>query len=237
VCVCVWVCVCGYLCVHVCVWVICTCVLCVFGFGRVCMHNLPGSQESVCVCVCVRVCVNVCVCACVRVCVFVRVCTCACVCNHVCVCMCACLHVRKHIYACMCVCVYKLPGPPVPSSQQSPQEVRGSYFRKDRAPEQRQVSTCPTATSTICSMLTTRTWWWTWSIFLLFLFPWKVRPAVILCVAYSKICTHNLPFETMTAHKVWYEIDCADFSKKWDFLKSRLRKLTKNYIFTVQKID
>ena len=61
-------CVCAYVCVHMCV---CICVC-----AYVCVHM------CVCICVCAYVCVHMCVCICV----------CACMCVHACIC------VHKHIH-------------------------------------------------------------------------------------------------------------------------------------------
>ena len=47
-----------------------------------------------CLCVCLRVCVNVFMCLCV--CVYLFVCVCLCVCVFVCVCSCVC------VYVCLC---------------------------------------------------------------------------------------------------------------------------------------
>ena len=54
---------------------------------------------SICVCMCVYVCICVCMCVYVCVCVCVYVCMCACVCVHVCMCVCV------RVYVCICVYV------------------------------------------------------------------------------------------------------------------------------------
>lgn len=95
----------GYVCTHVCMYVICVCV---HACGEyVCMCTF------VCLCVCMYVCLPACVCSCVCVCVCLsqkhlgqgKACT-GCVWLYGYACMYLCVHVCPHVYICVCVCMH-----------------------------------------------------------------------------------------------------------------------------------
>ena len=87
---------CGYMCVHVYLFVracvcVCVCSLCVYACA--CAYVFMGACVSVCVCVSVYVFVYV------SVCVLVCVCVCVCgMCVYVCVCVCVCARARACMY-------------------------------------------------------------------------------------------------------------------------------------------
>ena len=87
-----------------------TCSVCVWMCMPVCVHvrACVCARACLCVCTCVPVCVHVRACVCARACLCV--CTCvpvcvhvhACVCARACLCVCTCVPVCVHVRACVC---------------------------------------------------------------------------------------------------------------------------------------
>ena len=68
----------------------------------VCVHVCMCVCVRAYVCVCMCVCMHAYVCVCVRVCVCVCVCACVCACVRMCVCVCVCVCGCVSVYVCMC---------------------------------------------------------------------------------------------------------------------------------------
>ena len=119
VCVCVWVNVCAFLCMHFCMYMHAFCMhthvsVCmpVNASLHVCVEVLKSRRLSVrghvvCMHACMCVCVSLSACVFVHVFVRMRICVCACVCVCVCVCVRACVRPCMRVFLCvrLCACV------------------------------------------------------------------------------------------------------------------------------------
>lgn len=114
-CVCMYMRVHMYTCLHWCVCSahacvpVCMCMVCVYLGVYVCMRAHAVCAHPVCACTCVHVYgMCLCRCACAHACVCMQVCMCAhAVCASTCACMCACVHwcvysARACVRVCMC---------------------------------------------------------------------------------------------------------------------------------------